>query len=712
MRSIKMKMMFFISILVVVILLAFGLTTLYFTEIEIEKQAKTTMKVEADQLLKLMNEMEQNISLLKNQMYTAYDNDIKHQVENAVTGVGYYYNLYKSGRMSELQAKEQAKEYVKALRYGKEGYFWIDRTDGILVGHPVLGPKGQEGNDRIDIEDPNGVKLIQEIIKAATEGKNDGYTNYMWEKLQNYEAGKLFPKRAYSKLFAEWDWVISTGNYVDDIDLEVEKYTAQVKNSIQTKLDELSKNGSIDVISKDGTIIYTSRKDSANKKYDLKDLDTGKDIFTKIKDGKNEYFVYSTMDGKSKVKRIAHVISDKDKYLIFSKNVNYILIGVQTTTSIMVVLLLGSILIAVISGAMIANTFTDPIVKLEKASRRISEGDLTVSVNINRNDEFGLLGKSFNQMIDNLRNLITVTNSTSNTVQNNTSKVVSMISESASAIEQVSTVIGKIAVGASEQAHLSEVGADNVDILDKNAKSIENDANDMHQAAIETKKMSNQGIQVLRDLINKHQESNVAIEKIDVVMSTLASQVTTINEFASTITQIAAQTNLLALNAAIEAARAGEQGKGFSVVSDEVRKLAEQASAAAKEIQEVINKIVQDTELAINVVTETKDIYKDQDDAMKTTEKIFLSLEGNVNNSIEKVEYVYNRIKDFNQIKNKVVESISKISDYTGQTASAAEEVSASIEEQNASMAEIKSFVQELSNKAEDMRSTINQFKL
>ncbi len=163
-----------------------------------------------------------------------YDEMIKNEVETAVTILGYYYDAYSTGKLAEEVAREEAKEAIKFLRYNDDGYFWIDDTEGILIAHPIQ-PE-DEGKNRIDIKDPNGVALIREIISGAKENKNSGYTDYMWVKPEDVQTGKLSPKRAYSKLFEPWNWVVSTGNYIDDIDTTVAQKEQELQNKYQENI--------------------------------------------------------------------------------------------------------------------------------------------------------------------------------------------------------------------------------------------------------------------------------------------------------------------------------------------------------------------------------------------------------------------------------------------------------------------------------------------
>ena len=149
-------------------------------------------------------------------LYTDYDNMIGVATELARSEVQSAYDMYRDGRLTEDEAKAEAIARVKKLRYGADGsgYFWIDDTDCRLIAHPFL--ENKEGTDRRDDRDPDGNYVIRNLITAANDGS--GYSNFMWEKPEDVGTGKLSPKRAYSLKFAPWNWVISTGNYVDNID--------------------------------------------------------------------------------------------------------------------------------------------------------------------------------------------------------------------------------------------------------------------------------------------------------------------------------------------------------------------------------------------------------------------------------------------------------------------------------------------------------------
>jgi len=149
-----------------------------------------------------------------------YNSEIKSQVQSAISILQNQYDLYQAGEKTEAQAKEDAKEIIRILRYkdDESGYFWIDDTDYTLIMHPILTE--QEGNNRYDLEDQNGVMIIQEIMKVCQSPDKGGYNEFYFTKSDGVTVA---PKIAYSEIFEPWGWMISTGNYVDDMNIAKEE---------------------------------------------------------------------------------------------------------------------------------------------------------------------------------------------------------------------------------------------------------------------------------------------------------------------------------------------------------------------------------------------------------------------------------------------------------------------------------------------------------
>ncbi|MBP2650833.1 MAG: methyl-accepting chemotaxis protein [Firmicutes bacterium] len=160
----------------------------------------------------------------KKSIYTEKNLQLRTNIDNAYSIINYYYSLYQNGSLTEADAKLQAKAAVSKMRYGDDGYFWIDALNGECVMH-AANPK-LEGVNRIMGSDKVNAELIQRIISGVSENKDAGfYTDFSFPKPGETEPS---PKRSYSKLFIPWGWSISTGIYTDDVEKIIQKQSIAI----------------------------------------------------------------------------------------------------------------------------------------------------------------------------------------------------------------------------------------------------------------------------------------------------------------------------------------------------------------------------------------------------------------------------------------------------------------------------------------------------
>lgn len=154
------------------------------------------------------------LDIIENDMRSSYDEQIKAQVDNVKSLCQSIYNRYEKGEYTLDEAEKLAADQIRDLRYGNNGYFWVDTYDGTNV---VLLGNDTEGTNRMDAVDTNGFAYMQAIINAGKQ-EDGGFTDYVFPREGETESS---PKRAYSKAFEPFGWVLGTGNYTDDIDDDV-----------------------------------------------------------------------------------------------------------------------------------------------------------------------------------------------------------------------------------------------------------------------------------------------------------------------------------------------------------------------------------------------------------------------------------------------------------------------------------------------------------
>ncbi len=181
----------------------------------------------------MKNQIDTSLKSYKEALYDGYDETIMTQVQSVIHLLQGIYDRQQAGELTEEEAKAEAVSYVKALRYldDESGYFWIDDLDYLLVAHPIL--EDQEGDNRYDLEDQNGVKIVQEILKTVQASPEGGFNEFYFTKSDGVTVA---PKRAFSMLFEPWGWAVSTGNYIDEMEMNYEKQESDMSGQMRIQL--------------------------------------------------------------------------------------------------------------------------------------------------------------------------------------------------------------------------------------------------------------------------------------------------------------------------------------------------------------------------------------------------------------------------------------------------------------------------------------------
>ncbi|BCZ48487.1 methyl-accepting chemotaxis protein [Clostridium gelidum] len=326
--------------------------------------------------------------------------------------------------------------------------------------------------------------------------------------------------------------------------------------------------------------------------------------------------------------------------------------------------------------------------------------------------EFTILGNSFNKMQEHVSELIKNVESSVTNVNDNAINSANMSKDIADSMNQVSGTITQISDGTIESANNLEEITKSMQSLSDAINNIKEVSEDVNNVTVKTNNLGKSGISVIKTVMDKSNETKESTESVKKVVSEVSESIIKIGTMNQTISAITEQTNLLALNAAIEAARAGESGKGFAVVADEIKKLAEQTSGSAKQIDQIITEIRIKSEMAVEKVLITSETVDNQETAVKESQEIFVKIVSSIDDLTEKIKQIGEGAISIKGMKDAVVVKVENLSAILEETVAGAEEVSATAQEVTTSTEQFVHNFNNLKETANELKEKINRFKL
>ena len=560
------------------------------------------------------------------------------------------YNYYKNNKnkLSKKEMQQQLKDITKSYRY-KSIYVWINDMNYKMVMHPIK----PEYDGKVFINTPKVpfVELgVNALKKALKQGKDYAYIKY---KFYNPITKKYEFKTSIVKYFAPYKWVFGSGIYVSDVTPKVKR---EVLNNI--KAVRFGKSGYFWINDMNYKMVMHPIKPEYDGKVFINTpkvpfVELGVNALKKaLKQGKDyayiKYKFYNPATGKYEdklsivrlFKPWGWVIGTGTYLTSLNKTINEI--NKKLNSNIKEVILRFIIINAIIGIVLliiayfVSDKFIVKNIKLLKEKIKDlaeGEGDLTKRVDIHSKDEIGEVAKYLNNFIEKLASIIQNLKFSSN-------NLATIVKEVEKDTKQISSTLNKQYELVNKTNEYTQNIKNDLDIAEESVTATYDDIQKTSNALDES-------IKALNKVTEKIKESYERESELANKIVTLTDQTNQIKEIIDIIKSIADQTNLLALNAAIEAARAGEHGRGFAVVADEVRKLAERTQKSLGEIDSVISIIVQ------GVMDIEKEIIRNSEISKETTEI--------TNELVENTNKTKNNLENTKNLAQKAIKETIKI---------------------------------------------------
>ncbi len=365
---------------------------------------------------------------------------------------------------------------------------------------------------------------------------------------------------------------------------------------------------------------------------------------------------------------------------------------------ITIIVLIVGVLLAVTVGFLLTHLITGPLFKGVDLAKAMAGGDLTKTMDVNQQDEIGILAKSLNEMAGNLRRMFGDISTGVGTVGESAVQLAAISNQMSSGAESTAARSGQVAAAAEEMSANQNSIAAAMEQASVNVNMVAAATEEMSATINEIASNSSKAKEITTAAVNQSLKASERVNE-------LGKAADEINKVTEVITEISEQTNLLALNATIEAARAGEAGKGFAVVANEIKALAKQTAEATLDIKNKIQGIQEATGVTVTEINEISEVIADVD-------KIVATIAAAVEEQTATTREIAQNVQQASQGIAEVNENVSQSSTVATEIASDIATVNNSANEMNQASNQVKISAEELSKIADKLKVMVAQFKI
>ena len=402
------------------------------------------------------------------------------------------------------------------------------------------------------------------------------------------------------------------------------------------------------------------------------------------------------------------VVVTADEHEIFA--------GMREIAAIGIAVSVGILLFYIAFTTFIAVKLVKPITVLNQEIKKMSGLDFTKNPDLEkytaRGDESGEISASVIELETRLEEFMAGVKDMADRVYAASDNMTQSVVDSIETMSQVETATNEIATGAGNQADETQKATEHVITMGNMIVDTTNDVDELRSTSKEMNSAGDDAVQILTQLSAVNDKTRESVELISKQTTVTNDCVTDIRAAVEMITEIASETNLLSLNASIEAARAGEAGRGFAVVAAEIQKLAEQSNTSAKQIEEIITKITQESEKSVAIMGEIKGIIEQQNKDVLATQESFQKVKNGIASSMDGIRHITDRTEQLDAARVQVVDIVSDLSAIAEENAASTEETLACATEANAIIRKIGKEAQNVNSIAIDLKKNIDTIKI